>query len=249
MAKTATAIINKAKSFIGVKESPANSNNVVFNTDYYGKEVHGSSYPWCCAYVWDIFWMCNASDLFYDGKKTAYCQTVYEWAKSKKLLVAKGNGKKGDLVIFDWQGDGHADHIGFILSQNADGSYNTVEGNTAVGNDSNGGQVMKRKRAQSTILAIVRPKYKTESTTKTATTSVNTKNPYSKPSTNVRYGQTGNSVKWVQLELRESGHKLTIDGDFGKDTLAAVKKFQKSKKLTVDGIVGKKTREALVKDH
>lgn len=249
MAKTATAIINKAKSFIGVKESPANSNNVVFNTDYYGKEVHGSSYPWCCAYVWDIFRMCNASDLFYDGKKTAYCQTVYGWAKSKKLLVAKGNGKKGDLVIFDWQGDGHADHIGFILSQNADGSYNTVEGNTAVGNDSNGGQVMKRKRAQNTILAIVRPKYKAESTGKTSATPVNTKNPYSKPSTNVQYGQTGNSVKWVQWELRESGHKLTIDGDFGKETSAAVKKFQKSKKLTVDGIVGKKTREALEKSH
>lgn len=249
MAKTATAIINKALSFVGTKESPANSNNVVFNMDYYGKEVHGSAYPWCCAFVWDIFRMCSASDLFYDGKKTAYCQTVYEWAKQKKLIVAKGNGKKGDLVIFDWQGDGHADHIGFILSKNADGSYNTVEGNTAVGNDSNGGAVMKRKRAQSTILAIVRPKYKAESTTKTKTTATATKNPYSKPSTNVRYGQTGNSVKWVQWELRESGYKLALDGDFGKETSAAVKKFQKSKKLTVDGIVGKKTREALEKSH
>ncbi len=250
MAKTATAIINKAKSFIGKKESPANSNNVVFNTDYYGKEVKGASYPWCCAFVWDIFRMCNASDLFYDGKKTAYCQTVYEWAKKEKLIVAKANGKKGDLIIFDWQGDGHADHIGFIQSKNADGSYNTIEGNTAIGNDSNGGEVMKRKRAQSTILAIVRPKYKAESTESSASSvTATSKNPYSTPSTNVKKGQTGNSVKWVQWELRESGYSIKLDGDFGKNTLLAVKQFQKAKKLSVDGIVGKNTRVALLKAH
>lgn len=251
MSKTASAIINKAKSFIGRKESPANSNNVMFNTDYYGKPVSGSAYPWCCAFVWDIFRMCNASDLFYDGKKTAYCQTVYEWGKAKKLLVSKGNGKKGDLVIFDWQGDGHADHIGFIVSKNSDGSYNTIEGNTAIGNDSNGGEVMNRKRPQSTILAIVRPKYKSESSSKTTTktTTSASKNPYSKPSTNVRKGQTGNSVKWVQWELKESGYKLALDGDFGKNTLEAVKAFQKAKKLEVDGVVGVKTRAALEKAH
>ncbi len=54
MAKAST-ILKKAKSYIGTKEKPANSNNVKFNTDYYGHSVKGSSYPWCCAFVWDIF--------------------------------------------------------------------------------------------------------------------------------------------------------------------------------------------------
>ena len=36
---TAKQIMNKAISFIGTKEKPANSNNVIFNTHYYGKEV------------------------------------------------------------------------------------------------------------------------------------------------------------------------------------------------------------------
>ena len=36
---------------MGVKESPANSNNVKYNTWYYGKSVSGSSYPWCMAFV------------------------------------------------------------------------------------------------------------------------------------------------------------------------------------------------------
>ena len=48
---TARKIIEKAKSYIGTKENPANSNNVIFNTDYYGHPVNGSAYPWCCRIV------------------------------------------------------------------------------------------------------------------------------------------------------------------------------------------------------
>lgn len=40
MAKAST-ILKKAKSYIGTKEKPANSNNVKFNTDYYGHSVKG----------------------------------------------------------------------------------------------------------------------------------------------------------------------------------------------------------------
>lgn len=250
MAKTADSVVTKAKSFLGTKESPAGSNKVVFNTDYYGKEVSGLDYPWCCTFVWDIFRLCSASELFYDGKKTARCQTVYEWGKEKKLTVPKSSGRKGDLIIFDWNDNGVAQHIGFILSKNPDGTYNTIEGNTAVGNDSNGGEVMQRKRAQGSILAVVRPEYKSSSSAPSdATAGVKKANPYSVPAKNVKKGQTGNAVRWVQWELNESGAKLTVDGDFGPKTLAAVKGFQKSKKLSVDGIVGVKTKAALQKAH
>ncbi len=249
MAKTATAIIKKAQSFLGVKESPAGSNKVKFNTDYYGREVSGAAYPWCCAFVWDIFRMCDATDLFFDGQKTAYCQSVANWGKNRKLTVAKNAGKKGDLILFDWNKDGHADHIGFILKKNADGTYQTIEGNTSVGNDSNGGCVMERKRAVSTIHSIVRPKYvaSAKGGTKTKKSVVPKENPYQEPSTNVRMKQTGNSVKWVQWELKKSGYSLAVDGNFGKNTKAAVQAFQKKKGLVVDGIVGKKTRTALKK--
>ena len=156
---TASQIINKAKSYVGVKENPPYSNNVIFNTDYYGHPVNGSAYSWCCTFVWDIFRMCGASDLFYGGQKTASCTTVLNWAKNNGMIVNNSSGRKGDLILFDWDSSGDADHIGFIVEKNSDGSYTTVEGNTSLnGSQSDGGEVMLRNR-KSYIRAIVRPKY------------------------------------------------------------------------------------------
>lgn len=157
---TADMIVAKAKEFEGVKESPPNSNNVKFNTDYYGKPVKGSAYPWCCAFVWDVFRMCGASKLFFDGQKTALCAAVENWGKKKHLVISdKTKGKKGDLVIFDFTHSGRPCHIGIIIKKNADGTYRTIEGNTGSGNNSNGGCVMQRNRNISLIRCIIRPKY------------------------------------------------------------------------------------------
>lgn len=157
---TASQIIKKAESYIGVKESPAGSNNVVFNTDYYGYPVSGPYY-WCCTFVWDIFRMCGASNLFYDGQKTASCTAVLRWAQRNGLTVNNSSGKKGDIILFDWDCSGDADHIGLIKERNSDGSYTTIEGNTSTSNNSNGGEVMERRR-NSFIRAIIRPKYEAE---------------------------------------------------------------------------------------
>ena len=163
---TAKQIIDKALSYLGTYDG--GNNNVIFNTHYYGKAVSGSAYPWCCAFVWDIFRMCGASDIFNGGEPTAYCPTVLNWGKNNGLTVNKANGQYGDIVLFDWNGDGVADHIGLIISKNVDGSYTTVEGNTANSNYSNGGWVLKMIRYQWQIIGIVRPKY--NGTVSTATT-------------------------------------------------------------------------------
>lgn len=49
--QTAAKLVKIAESQIGVKESPAGSNKVKYNTWYYGREVSGDAYPWCCAFV------------------------------------------------------------------------------------------------------------------------------------------------------------------------------------------------------
>ena len=57
----------------------------------------------------------------------------------------------------------------------------------------------------------------------------------------LKKGCKGNDVKELQKKLGG----LSVDGIFGKNTLAKVKSFQKSKKLTQDGVVGKNTAHAL----
>ncbi len=155
---TADDILNKAASYIGTKERPANSNNVIFNTHYYGQAVRGAAYPWCCSFVWDIFRMCNAGRLFCDGSKTAYCPAVESWARNKKIWHANTKGKKGDLCLMDF-GKGRASHIGIVERKNPDGSYTVIEGNTSVSSNDNGGSVMRRTRYARNIRGFARPGY------------------------------------------------------------------------------------------
>ena len=72
-----------------------------------------------------------------------------------------------------------------------------------------------------------------------------------KKDTNViQLGDVNDNVKTLQLGLIKLGYSCGpdgADGDFGPNTLAAVKKFQKDQKIEVDGIVGVETLTALNK--
>lgn len=61
-----------------------------------------------------------------------------------------------------------------------------------------------------------------------------------------KYGSRGEEVRTIQTKLKRWGYYTgNIDGIYGSQTLAAVKKFQRKNGLTVDGIAGKKTLEAM----
>lgn len=60
----------------------------------------------------------------------------------------------------------------------------------------------------------------------------------------LKKGSKGEAVVLLQKKLLAKGYKLPkygADGDFGNETLKAVKEFQKNNGLGVDGIVGPKT--------
>src|SRR3954452_15440009 len=61
-----------------------------------------------------------------------------------------------------------------------------------------------------------------------------------------REGDKAHPVPSLQYHLRARGHIVTVDGEFGPKTEAAVRAFQKEKNLGVDGIVGPLTWTALV---
>ena len=248
MAK-ASEIMKLAKSYVGTKESPAYSNNVIFNTHYYGHEVSGGNYAWCVVFVWDIFRMAGASDLFYDGKKTAWVDAVRDWAKAKGLVAPKDQGRHGDLIIFDWNHNGSGDHIGFIDAKNADGSYQTCEGNTSVDNNSNGGEVQIRTRYPSEIMMIIRPQYEAEEISPTPTP---TKEATVKMELRMlKRGMSGNDVRAAMLLMKDKGYyPYTIpatDKLFGAKMEAGVRKMQQEHNLGVDGMIGHNSWTYLLK--
>ena len=152
-------ILNIARGEIGVTEYPPRSNNVKYNTRYWGKEVYGDEdWPWCMAFVWWVFDEAKLNSLFFDGGKTASCPTFYRWA-SKTGRWYTSNYKPGDIVIFRFSSSGY-DHVGIVEQVLGGGTYITIEGNTSLTDDDNGGAVMRRTRYSSQIVGGYRPAYK-----------------------------------------------------------------------------------------
>ena len=141
----AGTIIAKARSQLGVKEVPAGSNNVKYNTEYYGRPVRtasGKSYAWCCVFVWWVFKSCGLSSRFMGGGKTASVSTAMSWFKSQGKFLTSGF-KPGDIVF--WSG-----HMGIIESVRSDNNFTTIEGNY-------GDKVSRVNRTRSGVLGVGRP--------------------------------------------------------------------------------------------
>ena len=61
-----------------------------------------------------------------------------------------------------------------------------------------------------------------------------------------KYGSTGSEVRTIQEKLKRWGYYTgNIDGIYGSQTVAAVKKFQQKNGLAVDGIAGTQTLNAM----
>ena len=154
---TAKQIIDRAKSQIGVCENPPNSNNVIYNTWYYGHPVSGASYPWCAVF---ISWLFKAEQSL--CIKTASCVQMLEWFEKRGQIVK--TPQAGDIVFFKYSTNNRrTNHVGLVVSYDGK-TINTIEGNTSTTSQDNGGKVMQRNR-YSNIVAYARPKYQDGSLT------------------------------------------------------------------------------------
>ena len=149
-------LLTLAREELGTREEPAGSNNVKYNTAYYGRAVNGGGYAWCAVFLWWLFQQTGVGKLYYGGGKTAYVPTLLFWASKEGLTVK--TPQPGDLVCFDFDGNGRADHVG--ICESWDGAYViTIDGNTGTASEANGGCVMRRRRAERYILGVIRPNY------------------------------------------------------------------------------------------
>jgi len=134
----------EALRHVGVRESPPGSNETLF-----GRWFGANGVPWCAifaSYCYDVgagVVLCRGWHGAGVGPRgVAYVPTLAAWLKGTHRTVAEP--QPGDLVLFDWDG-GLPDHVGLVVRATAAG-LETVEGNTAVGNDADGGEVMRRTR-------------------------------------------------------------------------------------------------------
>jgi len=143
-------IVDVAIKEKGYKESPKNSNKTKFG-EWFGFD----GVPWCGMFVsWVYF---NAGyPLGNIGFKKGFagCQTAV--AHFKKIKKVVDEPQPGDIVFFDWNSDGRYDHTGIFVKKIDDKTFETIEGNTSLTNQSNGGEVMWRIRKFKGVL-FVRP--------------------------------------------------------------------------------------------
>lgn len=211
-------ILDTAASQNGVTEFPPHSNRTQYG-EWYG--LNGER--WCAIFV---SWVYNEAghplgkiDM---PKGFQSCASGYNYWKAKKKLTS--NPQAGDIVLYDWDGDGICDHTGIFIKWIIEGtSFQAWEGNTSFGNNSDGGGVMCRERKKSSVKAFVNPGVVDQEFTPVSDT--------------LEKGDIGASVTNIQKKLYDLGYVLVVDGDFGKETDKAVKQFQKDKGLVIDGKV------------
>ena len=90
--------------------------------------------------------------------KYGNCGTLGDWAKQQGLFHPyTETPQPGDIVLFDFTGKHTTrQHVG-VLKSVSGATLTTVEGNTSVTSDDNGGAVMRRARYASQVVGYIRP--------------------------------------------------------------------------------------------
>lgn len=222
-----TDFVNVAKSQIGVKET--GTNNVKYNTWYYGRTVNGrtgtSEYAWCVTFE---CWCANQVGIL--NTLVPKCNNVgvlKNWYNARGLYYLRGsyNPQKGDLIIFR-----NSSHTG-IVERVESGRIYTIEGNSK-DKVSNNSYLLN----DSYIQGYCKVKFNDNTTVKTYSGTFPTL-----PSRGYfRNKDTGTQVKYLQKFLNWAVNSgLSLDGIIGPLTISAVKKFQKAVGITQDGLFGK----------
>lgn len=149
-----SVIIDIARQEVGTTENPPDSNKTK-----YGEWANLNGVAWCALFVSWCYEHAGTPlpKIGFNFHGFAGCQTGYAYFKEHGWIIPAEEAKAGDIVLFDWNGDKRYDHTGLFSMWLENGYFETIEGNTAIGNDSNGGKVMARKRHKSFAI-FIRPK-------------------------------------------------------------------------------------------
>lgn len=225
---TATDAIAVMRSWLGLSRQAQTHRPIIDLYNSYSPLARGYKVTYwddyCDVTVSAVFIKLNAVELIGGTECGVYEHTkIFQnkgiWKGNRNLTPATGW-----IIVYDFDGDGIGDHIGFVEEVN--GSMLTcIEGNTS------GGIVGRRtiEIGNSFILGYAVPAYEKE---KTGTYKCELKT--------VKYGMVDKDVKVLQALLGGRGYtdpvlkiRPKIDGSFGDSTLRTFEAFQKKNNLKV----------------
>lgn len=206
-------IIEKALGEYGTRETPKGSNNVKYNTWYYGKPVSGSQYAWCSVFV---LWCFNQAGLMHltpfskDNMHKKVAERAFNWLENGgEVILNPEYIKTGDVVVYNFS------HVGIATSNSDDRRlmFNSVEGNTDEAGSPTGGCVMSKSRNLKDVKGIYRPRYDFKGVTEPIT-----KNEEEKQ---MRYKTINDVPEWgkysVQARIDEGVFSDETDIDLSND--------------------------------
>lgn len=265
---TANDVLNVARGEIGYSRWTDPEQGTKYGRYFRDVLKWGSYYgdngvPYCGMFV---SWVFDKAGATCAGLPGAYTPTMLAAGKKAGKAVATKDAKPGDVVYFDWGGDGVTDHVGIVESNN--GSYlTTIEGNTSDSNYSNGGAVLRRTRSYSYVSGVIRPNYDgSSSMNKPSSSTPSTSTPTTSSDKIAVDGQWGNATtRKLQQVLGtyidgyvdgqslydfnkcNKGGLLTSTFRFGSGGSPCIRALQKKVGTTADGYIGPNTIKALQK--
>lgn len=226
---TPADVLNIARSYIGLDETPVNRTK--FGA-WYGMDGQ----PWCSMFV---SWCLSNAGLPY---KVAYCPAGVALWRGRSRLDRTPN--PGDVAFYWHANMGRYAHTGLVEAVNRDGSFVTIEGNTNAGGSRSGGGVRRLRRQLAPKTVFGHPVYDGKGGVGPSDPPDTATPPAKRPM--IQKGAKGDLVRVLQAALKAAGFDPgPADGDFGPRTDAAVRAFQGAKGLEVDGQVGPRTWAAL----
>ena len=241
-----------AEEQLGYREGDGNNNKYADTPGL--SEMYGwnpQNQPWCDVFVDSGFISCfgveNACRMTYQpmGAGSALCKQSAQYYKEHDAFIPRWSTPEvGDQVFFYASGD--INHTGIVIRV-VGGSVVTIEGNSS-------DQVAERcySVSDSKIAGYGRPRWELAAENTASDTEqvepVIEKRFYTLRLPYLQRGDVGQAVKAAQAALIAAMCSCGpdgADGDFGGNTEAAVKQFQRQHGLPPDGIIGPSTGATL----
>ena len=251
---TATDVLRIAAAEIGYSRWDDPEEGSKYGRDYaarHGAYYGASGVPYCAMFV---TWVLRAAGMEPVGGDFAYVPYGINAAAKAGRLVEKHAAIPGDYLCFDWDGDGIADHVGFVEANR--GSWvQTIEGNTSsgqAGSQSNGGGVYRRARNWDDVIAVIRPEYEHAQATSAASGVLDADGYWGEATTRRLQEVLATPIDGIvsdqDEEWQEANPALTSGWewtDSPTDGSAVVEELQRRLGVDVDGLIGPDTINAL----